>query len=327
MRQDEEQGLVEESEVSAVAISKVVKRQAWTWDYIRQQIRGYYALTKPRVVALILFTAIVGMLLASPGIIAISTLILGTIGIGLGAASAAAVNHVIDHHMDAKMSRTSWRPIATGGLTARHGLIFSAILASLSMFVLVKWVNVETALLTFCAMIGYAVIYTGYLKRRTPQNIVLGGASGAVPPVLGWCAVTGHVSIESIVLFSIIFFWTPPHFWALALHYKDDYAKAKIPMLPVTHGEKHTKNQILIYTIFLSVVTILPFAMGKAGWIYLAGTLVCNIGFLAYAVKLRFMQKGHTAIRMFAYSIVYLMGIFSALLIDHYVNILRMVLS
>ncbi|AOV18358.1 protoheme IX farnesyltransferase [Acidihalobacter aeolianus] len=299
----------------------------WSWANIWRQVQAYYALTKPRVVALILFTAIVGMLLATPGIIAIGTLVFGTLGIGLGAAAAAAVNHVIDQHMDAKMSRTAWRPIATGGLGTFQGLTFATILALLSMWVLVEWVNVETAVLTFLAMIGYAVIYTGFLKRTTPQNIVWGGAAGAVPPVLGWCAVSGHVSYESIVLFSIIFFWTPPHFWALALHYKDDYAKAKIPMLPVTHGEEHTQTQILVYTVILVLVTLLPFIMGHAGWLYLAGAAACNVGFLGYAVKLKFRRKPHTAIRMFAFSIVYLMGIFSALLIDHYFTILRGILA
>ncbi|OBS09231.1 heme o synthase [Acidihalobacter prosperus] len=326
MRQDEERSLAGEADLPIADVGAPGVAE-WRWASIWRQIQAYYALTKPRVVALILFTAIVGMLLATPGIIAIGTLLLGTIGIGLGAASAAAVNHVIDQHMDAKMSRTAWRPIATGGLGTFQGLGFAALLAVLSMIVLVEWVNVETAVLTLSAMIGYAIIYTGFLKRTTPQNIVWGGAAGAVPPVLGWCAVTGHVSYESIVLFSIIFFWTPPHFWALALHYKDDYAKAKIPMLPVTHGEAHTRTQILVYTVILVLVTILPFAMGNAGWVYLVGASVFNAGFLGYAIKLKFRRKENTAIRMFAYSIVYLMGIFSALLIDHYLTILRGVLA
>lgn len=326
MRQDEERSLAGEPELPVVSVA-TNGMAGLSWAYVWRQMQAYYALTKPRVVALILFTAIVGMLLATPGIIPISTLLFGTIGIGLGSASAAAVNHVIDQHMDAKMSRTAWRPIATGGLGTFQGLGFAALLAALSMIVLVEWVNVETAVLTLSAMIGYAIIYTGFLKRRTPQNIVWGGAAGAVPPVLGWCAVTGHVTYESIVLFSIIFFWTPPHFWALALHYKDDYAKAKIPMLPVTHGEEHTRTQILIYTVILVLVTLLPFIMGSAGWLYLTGAAVFNLGFLGYAVKLKFRRKANTAIRMFTFSIVYLMGIFSALLIDHYITILRSVLS
>lgn len=326
MRQDEERSLAGEPELPMTSMTST-EMQGLSWAKAWRLFMAYYALTKPRVVALILFTAIVGMLLATPGIIPLGTLLFGTIGIGLGAASAAAVNHVIDQHIDTKMTRTAWRPIATGGLGTAQGLIFATILATMSMIVLVEWVNVETAVLTLSAMIGYAVIYTGYLKRATPQNIVWGGAAGAVPPVLGWCAVTGHVSYESIVLFSIIFFWTPPHFWALALHYKDDYANAKIPMLPVTHGEDHTRTQILIYTVILVLVTLLPFFMGHAGWVYLMGATIFNAGFLGYAVKLKFRRKENTAIRMFAYSIVYLMGIFSALLIDHYMTILRSVLS
>ena len=284
----------------------------------RERLNAYWVMTKPKVVALILFTAVVGMLLANKGSLDVITLLFATLGIGLGAGSAAAINHVIDRHLDIKMSRTADRPVATGGVGAVEGLLFAALLSGLSMAILIAEVNLETALLTLAAMIGYAGIYTGFLKRRTPQNIVLGGAAGAIPPVLGWCAMTGHVSMESIVLFSIIFFWTPPHFWALALHYKEDYAKANIPMLPVTHGEDHTRTQILIYTIFLVLVTLVPFFTEQAGWLYLIGSSIFNIGFLGYALKLKFRREQQTAIRMFTFSIVYLMGIFSALLLDHY---------
>lgn len=311
-------GILEETVSIQASMDAVIEDRRPALPACRKYLNGYWVMTKPKVVGLILFTAMVGMLLAIQGPLAVGTLIFATIGIGLGASSAAAINHVIDRHLDIKMSRTLNRPVATGGIGALHGLAFATVLAGLSMFILAEYVNLETALLTLSAMIGYAGIYTGFLKRRTSQNIVLGGAAGAVPPILGWCAMTGHISMESIVLFSIIFFWTPPHFWALAIHYKDDYAKAELPMLPVTHGEEHTKTQILIYTVFLALVTLVPYIVGEAGWLYLIGAVFCNIGFLGYAIKLKFTPQPKTSIRMFAFSIVYLLGIFSALLLDHF---------
>jgi protoheme IX farnesyltransferase len=252
--------------------------------------REYYELGKPRVVFLIVFTAVVGMFMATPGFVPLNALIFGTIGIGLAAASAAGFNQILDQRADAKMARTRARPLPTGQLTV----------------------------LTFASLIGYSVIYTVYLKRATPQNIVIGGAAGAAPPVLGWAAVTGTVDPHALLLFLIIFVWTPPHFWALALYRHEEYAKVGLPMLPVTHGNEFTRLHIFLYTIMLSAVTLLPFATQMSGWIYLVGAILLNIGFLYYAWKLYRGYSEPLAKRTFVYSIQYLSILFGLLLIDHY---------
>jgi len=280
--------------------------------------KNYLELCKPKVVVLLVFTAIVGMLLAVPGIPPLPNLIYGTLGIGLASASAAAINHFIDQKADAKMARTQNRPLPTGDLNSKNVLIFAAIIGLVAMFILVFLVNMLTAVLTFISLIGYAIIYTIYLKHMTPQNIVIGGAAGAAPPVLGWCAITGEVHPHSLLLFLIIFVWTPPHFWALAVAKRDEYAKAKIPMLPVTHGSKFTRLQILLYTILLLIVTILPYLTGMSGFIYLVSAIVLGLGFIYFAIQLIRIEDNKTAMKTFFYSINYLMLIFAALLIDHY---------
>lgn len=280
--------------------------------------RDYYELCKPRVVFLIVFTAIVGMFLATPGMVPLQPLIFGTLGIGLSAASAAAINQLVDQQVDSIMGRTSKRPLPTGHLSKSQALVFAIILGVIGMLILVLLVNVITAVLTFCSLIGYAVIYTMFLKRATPQNIVIGGAAGAAPPVLGWSAVTGTIDPNSLLLFLIIFAWTPPHFWALAIHKRDEYAKVDIPMLPVTHGVEFTRLHVLLYTIILCGVTLLPYVVGMSGYIYLGSTLVLDGIFMSYALRLMFGKSPSVAIKTFAYSILYLMLLFAALLIDHY---------
>jgi len=280
--------------------------------------RDYYELCKPRVVFLIVFTAIVGMFLATPGMVPLQPLIFGTLGIGLAAASAAAINQLVAPQVDSIMGRTSKRPLPTGHLTNKQALIFAIIVGIIAMAILVLLVNTITAVLTFCSLIGYAVIYTMYLKRATPQNIVIGGAAGAAPPVLGWSAVTGTIDPNSLLLFLIIFAWTPPHFWALAIHKRDEYAKVDIPMLPVTHGIEFTRLHVLLYTIILIVVTLLPFVVGMSGLIYLAATLILDGIFLYYAIRLQSGKNQSIAMKTFGYSILYLMLLFAALLIDHY---------
>jgi protoheme IX farnesyltransferase len=281
-------------------------------------IGSYLGLCKLKVVALIVFTAMVGMFMATfpPGMVPWDVLVFGNLGIGLAASSAAAINHVLDAREDAKMQRTSNRPLPQGQVSARDALIFAGVLGTLSMGMLWVLVNTLTAVLTLLALVGYAVIYTMYLKRATPQNIVIGGAAGAAPPVLGWTALTGSLDPHALLLFLIIFIWTPPHFWALAIHRRDEYAKVDIPMLPVTHGVPFTRLQILLYTILLLLVSMLPFAMHMSGLFYLVGALVLGIGFLRFAIQL--MQGKDVAMKTFGYSIWYLMGIFSILLIDHY---------
>ncbi|MFI4970309.1 MAG: heme o synthase [Lysobacterales bacterium] len=278
----------------------------------------YYELTKPRVVALIVFTAVIGMLLAVPGVPPLRAAIAGAIGIWLAAASAAALNHLIDQRIDKLMARTSQRPLATGTLTPTQVLVFALILGTLSMAVLIALVNALTAVLTFCSLIGYAIVYTAYLKRATPQNIVIGGAAGAAPPVLGWAAVTGHVHPYALLLFLIIFIWTPPHFWALAIFRRDDYARAQVPMLPVTHGVVYTRWHVLFYTVLLLVITVLPWLTGMSGLFYLGGALVLGGAFLYYAIRLLHPPDDFFAMRVFNYSIVYLMALFAFLLVDHY---------
>jgi protoheme IX farnesyltransferase len=280
--------------------------------------RQYWSLTKPRVVALIVFTAVIGMFLAVPGLPPWREAVLGTLGIWLAASSAAAINQLLDSRIDAQMARTSWRPLVSGTLTPRQALLFALVLAALSMTVLVLWVNPLTALLTFFALIGYAVVYTVYLKRATPQNIVIGGIAGAAPPALGWAAVTGQLHPHALLLVLIIFVWTPPHFWALAIFRRDDYARAMVPMLPVTHGVQYTRWQILFYTVLLVLVTVLPWATGMSGLFYLGGALVLGIVFLWYAWHLMDPPDELYAMRVFNYSIVYLMALFAFLLIDHW---------
>lgn len=281
----------------------------------------YLQLCKPRVVALIVFTAIVGMLLAVPGAPPLDNFVFGTLGIGLAAASAAAINHYIDHKDDAQMARTRNRPLPTGQLNARQVLAFAATIGVLSMIILVCWVNALTALLTFLSLIGYAVVYTVYLKHMTPQNIVIGGAAGAAPPVLGWCAMTGEVHPFALLLFLIIFVWTPPHFWALAIARRNEYAKVNIPMLPVTHGIEFTRLHILLYTILLLIVTLLPYLTGMSGLIYLATAVPLGLCFIFFAWLMRTKKDDATAMKTFGFSITYLMLIFASLLIDHYLPI------
>ena len=282
----------------------------------------YYELCKPRVVMLIVFTAVVGMFLAVPGMPPLAPLLWGTLGIALQAASAAAVNQIIDRNIDARMARTCGRPLVTGRLTMTESIAFATVLGLVGFGVLWFLVNPLTAVLTQLTLIGYAGIYTLYLKRATPQNIVIGGAAGAAPPVLGWAAVTGEIHAHALVLFAIIFIWTPPHFWALAIDRRDDYAKADIPMLPVTHGIEFTRTQVLLYTVLLVAVTVLPFATRMSGWLYLIGALALGGVFLYYAVRLKWWPTPGLPMRTFGYSIVYLMGIFTLLLVDHYLGYL-----
>jgi protoheme IX farnesyltransferase len=290
---------------------------------VRALAHEYFELTKPRVVSLIMFTAVVGMFLSTPSGLPLMPFLLGTLGIALASASAAAINHILDLRFDIGMIRTSRRPLPTGVLTTREALTFALILGVASMAVLVLWVNVLTALLTFISLIGYSVVYTVYLKHATPQNIVIGGAAGAAPPVLGWTAITGHVAPDALLLFLIIFLWTPPHFWALALYREKEYAKVGIPMLPVTHGRQFTQLQILLYTILLAAVTIMPFATHMSGWLYLLGTVILDAGFLYYAVRLYRNYSDGLARKTFRYSINYLTALFALLLVDHYSVFIR----
>jgi protoheme IX farnesyltransferase len=278
----------------------------------------YLELCKPRVVYLIVFTAVVGMFLAVPGWPPWDALIAGTLGIGLAASSAAAINHLLDQRIDAVMARTRNRPLPTGQLGVNQVLTFAFVLGLLSMVLLVAWVNTLTAVLTFLSLIGYAIVYTVWLKRATPQNIVIGGAAGAAPPVLGWTAVTGAVDHNALILFLIIYVWTPPHFWALAIHRRNDYAAVDIPMLPVTHGVQFTRWHILFYTILLVIVTTLPYLTGMSGLFYLAGVTVLNLGFLWYALRLLRDHDERLPMQTFGYSIIYLMVLFAFLLVDHY---------
>src|SRR5690554_5075863 len=287
---------------------------------LRPTLRQYWSLTKPRVVALIVFTAAIGMFLAVPGLPPLQESVLGFIGIWLAAASAAAINQLLDARIDARMARTSWRPIVAGQVSPRQALVFALALAALSMLILVLWVNVLTALLTFASLIGYAVVYTVFLKRATPQNIVIGGIAGAAPPALGWAAITGTLDPHALLLVLIIFVWTPPHFWALAIFRRDDYARALVPMLPVTHGVTYTRWQILFYTVLLLVVTVLPWATGMSGLFYLGGALILGGVFLWYAWKMLDPPDEFFAMRMFNYSVVYLMALFAFLLLDHWLQ-------
>ncbi|MBJ6979892.1 heme o synthase [Luteimonas sp. MC1895] len=289
---------------------------------MRANLDQYWQLTKPRVVALIVFTAFVGMFMAVPGLPPLRQSVFGFIGIWLAAASAAAINHLIDQRIDKVMVRTADRPLATGALKPAQVLAFAVFLGTLSMVILVALVNPVTALLTFASLIGYAIVYTGFLKRATPQNIVIGGIAGAAPPLLGWAAVTGMRNewdwAHALLLVLIIFVWTPPHFWALAIFRREDYARALVPMLPVTHGVQYTRWQILLYTVLLLVVTVLPWAVGMSGLFYLGGALVLGLVFLWHAWRLMDPPDDFYPMRVFNYSVVYLMALFAFLLVDHW---------
>jgi protoheme IX farnesyltransferase len=280
--------------------------------------RDYLELCKPNVVALMILTSVIGMVLATQQSVPLSVLIFGNLGIALCAGSAAAVNHIVDRHVDDKMARTLNRPLAQGRITPRQATLFALITGLLGMAILLIFTNVLTAWLTLASLVGYAFIYTMFLKRATPQNIVIGGLAGAAPPLLGWTAVTGEIHHNALLLVLIIFAWTPPHFWALAVHRKDEYAKAKIPMLPVTHGERYTKINILLYTLLLIIVTTMPYLTGMFGWLYLVSSLLLGLGFLYWAIVMLRSEGGNSGMKTFQYSIVYLMVLFAVMLVDHY---------
>ena len=281
--------------------------------------RDYVALCKPKVVSLIVFTAVVGMFLATPGMVPLNILLWATLGIGLAASSAAAINHVVDQRIDSIMARTMRRPLPKGNLSSLNAIIFAWFLGTISMGILAFLVNPLTAALTAISLIGYGFIYSMFLKRATPQNIVIGGAAGAAPPVLGWVAVTGSLDPNSLLLFLIIFAWTPPHFWALAIYRRDDYAAVDIPMLPVTHGVEFTRLHILLYTVILCIVTILPYLVHMTGAFYMVCTIMLDAGFLYYAIRMQYDHADRLAMKTFSYSIIYLMLLFAVLLIDHYI--------
>ena len=280
--------------------------------------QDYLALCKPKIVALIIFTAAVGMFLAAPGMVPLNVFILGNLGIALAAASAAVINHVVDQRVDAIMKRTMQRPLPKGNISIDGAIIFAVLLGLASMAILVIYINTLTAVLTLVSLVGYGFIYSMFLKRATPQNIVIGGASGAAPPVLGWTAVTGTLDPNSLLLFLIIFAWTPPHFWALAIYRREEYEKAGIPMLPVTHGARFTRRYILYYTIMLFLVSLLPFVFFMSGGMYLFGAVILGAGFLYYAIKMQTDHSDKLAMETFSYSIIYLMALFVFLLADHY---------
>ncbi|MDV6317231.1 heme o synthase [Idiomarina sp. HP20-50] len=298
--------------MQSVATKNITKTRNAHW-------RDYLELTKPRVVALLLLTAVVGMCLATEELVSLKVLVPALTGIGLMSAAAAAINHLVDRHIDAKMARTLRRPLPSGHLSPTKVTVFAATIGAIGFVTLYAWVNPLTAWLTFASMVGYAVVYTMFLKRATPQNIVIGGLAGAAPPLLGWTAVTNEINAPAVLLVMIIFTWTPPHFWALAVHRAKDYARAEIPMLPVTHGIDFTKTCIFLYTVLLTVVCLLPFLIGMTGMIYLVGVSLLNAVFLAYAWKLKYAPSKKTAFNMFAFSIWHLMLLFVILLVDHYV--------
>jgi heme o synthase len=284
----------------------------------KMSLRNFYALCKPRVTALIVFTAIIGMFMATPGMVSLQILLAATVGIAFASGAAAAFNCLIEHKIDAMMARTRARPIPTGQLSQMETLLFASVLGGLGLSILYYWVNPLTMWLTLGTFVGYAVIYTVFLKPATPMNIVIGGASGAMPPILGWAAVNNTVSPEALVMFLIIFAWTPPHFWALALYRREEYAKVGMPMLPVTHGERFTLLHILLYTVILIVVSFMPYGLGMSGWLYLASAVALNAVFLYYVVSLYRHYSDALAKTTFKYSILYLSLIFAALLLDHY---------
>ena len=285
---------------------------------VAQRLRAFFALTKPRVVSLIVFTAVIGMFLATPGMVDAQVLLAATLGIALVAGGAAAVNCLVEQKIDAVMQRTRWRPLPRGELSAAQTLVFAGVLGGTGLWLLYQFVNVLTMWLTAATFVGYAVVYTVILKPATPQNIVIGGASGAMPPVLGWAAVTGEVTTEALLLFLIIFAWTPPHFWALALYRTEDYARAGVPMLPVTHGKRYTGLQVLLYTLILLAASLLPYAIRMSGVVYLVFALVLGGIFVAYALRIYLAYSDRVARQTFRYSIFYLAALFAALLVDHY---------
>ena len=280
--------------------------------------RDYYELTKPKVVLLMILTSVIGMFMAVPGMVPLDILIIGNLGIALCAGSAAAVNHLVDRRIDSIMARTQNRPIATGKLSTRNAIIFAAVLGIVGMASLIIFINQRTAWLTFAGLLGYAVVYTLWLKRATPQNIVIGGLAGAIPPLLGWVAVTNSIDGDGLLLALIIFAWTPPHFWALAIARKDEYAKVDIPMLPVTHGVRYTQLQIILYTIIMIVVSLMPFATRLSGWLYLLGALVLGAGFMYWSIQLYIGKNKDAPMQTFKYSIVYLMALYIIMLLDHW---------
>lgn len=280
--------------------------------------RDYLELCKPNVVLVMIVTSVIGMFLAVPGMVPIEVLVLGNLGIALCAGSAAAVNHLVDRRIDQKMARTLDRPVAQGRLSARQVILFAVVVGSTGMAILFIYINALTAWLTFASLLGYALVYTLFLKRATPQNIVIGGLAGAAPPLLGWTAVTNEIHGYGLLLVLIIFAWTPPHFWALALHRRDEYAKADVPMLPVTHGVPYTKLHIVLYTILMIVVTVLPYLTGMSGWLYLLGALVLGGGFLYWALRLMLSDDLKLGMVTFKYSIIYLLALFAIMLLDHY---------
>jgi len=289
----------------------VEKEEAPLW-------RAYWELTKPGVVALLMVTAVIGMFLSTPGMVPLRVLILGSLGMALAMMASAVINQIMDQRIDAIMARTHRRPLVQGRVNTRAALIFAAVLGLLSLVILDVFINRLTAVLTFFGIIGYAFIYTMWLKRATPQNIVIGGLAGAIPPLLGWTAVTGAVHPHALLLVLIIFAWTPPHFWALAIHRRDEYAKADIPMLPVTHGIEFTKTAVLLYTVILFLIALLPYLTGMSGLIYLAGATVLGGIFLVYALRLKFRSDPSVPMKTFEFSITYLFALFLILLVDHY---------
>jgi protoheme IX farnesyltransferase len=295
--------------------------QSLAGQHPSSRLRQFYLLTKPRVVSLIVFTAVIGMFLAVPGAVPLQALLGGTIGIALVAGAAAAVNCLVEQKIDAIMLRTSRRPLPRGELTSLQTVVFAGLIGGIGLTVLHEVVNALTMWLTLATFVGYAIVYTVILKPMTPQNIVIGGASGAMPPVLGWAAVTGEVTADALTLFLIIFAWTPPHFWALALYRKNEYAKAGVPMLPVTHGDKFTRLHVLLYTIILFACSLLPFVVRMSGLIYLAAAVALGAVFLRYAVRIYTSYTDALARRTFRYSITYLAALFAALLVDHYARI------
>ncbi len=280
--------------------------------------RDFLELCKPAVVVVMIVTSLIGMFLAVPGMVPVDVLVLGNLGIALSAASAATVNHLVDRQLDMKMARTLNRPLAQGRVEPAQAVIFAAVLGIIGMTILVVYINVLTAWLTLASLLGYAVVYTIYLKRATPQNIVIGGLAGAAPPLLGWTAVTNQIDPQALLLVLIVFIWTPPHFWALAIHRKAEYAKADVPMLPVTHGESYTKLHILLYTIVLIPVTVFPWLVGMSGWMYLLGALVLGSGFIYWAIVLMVSDKPDLGMATFRYSIIYLLTLFAIMLVDHH---------
>lgn len=280
--------------------------------------RDYKELTKPNVVLLMILTSAIGMFMAVPGMVPLDVLVLGNLGIALCAGAAAAVNHLVDQRVDQKMARTRSRPIAQGRVGNLQATVFAVVMGGLGMFILMVWINPLTAWLTFASLVGYAFVYTMFLKRATPQNIVIGGLAGAAPPLLGWTAVTGEIHGHALLLVLIIFAWTPPHFWALAIHRREEYAAVEIPMLPVTHGVAFTKLHILLYTIIMFLITLLPYATRMSGPLYLLGAVVLGLGFLYWAIELMRGKNPNAPMETFKYSIIYLMALFVIMLIDHY---------